>query len=515
MVATDDLSKLVSSAGLVLLGGVLGSVVKLVERIAIARSLSVDAYGEVSIGIALMSIGAVVGLAGFQQGIPRYMSRFDDERDVRGAWITGLSVTLVGSVLLTAVVVVYGDVVVSILFEREEAGLLVLLFAVAIPFNVGLRIGVGAIRGMENTIYKTYGKDIFYFGFRILVLVALLLAGAGTVAAGWAYLIASAAGFVVVHLLLRRLVPLVGEFTLRPREMARFSAPLLVSTVVGLLLSRTDTLMLGYFRPSNEVAMYTAAYPLATGMLVVLSSFGFMYLPVASRLDSNDEREEVDATYKVTTKWIYIVTFPVFLTFVAFPRDVLSVVFGNRYVGAALALQILAIGFFTNAAGGRNRETLAALGYTEYVLLTNAIALTLNIALNLVLIPAYGYVGASVASAASFACFNAVVILLLYYKFGISPFSRWSTRAFVVLPTLLVPPAVTLSEVVSLSLLTLPLFAVGAAVVTVYTAAVTGCLQAEDRIPMELVESWTGVTVPLVRRFVPDGDREDGEPISR
>lgn len=510
MVSDQDISKLVSSAGLVLAGGLLTSVLELVERIIIARALSVDAYGEVSLGIAVMTMGVTLGLAGFQQGIPRYMSRFDEERDIRGAWLTGLLIGVGLAVVFAGVIVFAGDTVVSLLFEGEAAGQLVLLFALAIPFQAGLAVGIGAVRGLENTIYKTIGNDFFYNGFRILTLIALLWLGLDVVAAGYAYVIAAAAGCVVMHLLFRKLLPLRGSYRLHTCEMVRFSAPLMLSTVIGLLLARTDTLMLGYFRSSAEVGIYNAAYPLATGMLVVLGSFGFMYLPVASRLDADDQREEVDAAYKLTTKWIYVLAFPIFLVLVAFPADVLTIIFGSEYVAGALALQILTIGFFANAAGGRNRETLAAFGFTEYVLLTNGVALVVNVVLNLALVPAYGVTGASVASAASFITMNAFVVGLLHWKFGVSPFSRPSTRTFLVLPAVLLPLGFALAEILTLSVLTLPVVALVACLATVYTAAVTGCLQAEDRIPLELVEEWTGLRLPLLSQFVPEREAADG-----
>jgi O-antigen/teichoic acid export membrane protein len=75
----------------------------LVERVVIARTLSVGAYGEVSTGIAIMSFGAIVALVGFKQAIPRYISQFDNERDRRGAWLIGLSIAGTISVIITAI----------------------------------------------------------------------------------------------------------------------------------------------------------------------------------------------------------------------------------------------------------------------------------------------------------------------------------------------------------------------------------------------------------------------------
>jgi O-antigen/teichoic acid export membrane protein len=286
--------------------------------------------------------------------------------------------------------------------------------------------------------------------------------------------------------------------------MLVFSIPLVISTLLSRLLTRTDTLMLGYLRSSAEVGLYSAAFPLASALVLVLSSFGFMYLPVASRLDAADKRDEIDAIYKLTTKWIFILTFPGFLTLVAFPGDVIATLFGPEYAPASTALLILAVGFFTRAAFGRSRETISALGYTTYLLVTNVFAFVLNVGLNLALIPRYGAEGAAVASAVSFVGLNLAVFAFLRVRFDISPFSKQARRTMIVLPLVMFPPVLLVSSLVSLSLPSIVLFAVVAEGVAVAVVAVTGCLQPEDVIPVEFIEDATGLRVPLIRRFIPD-----------
>ena len=501
-----DLSMLLSSATLVAAGQVLYSASKLVERVVIARFLSPSAYGEVDIAVAVATLTVTVGLVGLRQGVPRYVSRFDDVRDVRGTWATGLAIAGGLGLALTATLLLADlRTVTAALFEEPDSGRLLALFVLSVPFTIGMQVAVGAIRGLENTRYRTYTRDLLYPGLRLAVVVVLLSAGVGVLAAGYAYLAAAAVTFLVAHVLLNRLVPLFGPVRTHGRELLVFSVPLVVSTLLSRLLTRTDTLMLGLFRPSYEVGLYGAAYPLAGAMVLVLSSFGFMYLPVASRLDAADKRDEVDAIYTLTTKWIYVLTFPVFLTLVAFPGDVLSATFGAQYAPAAPALAVLAVGFFPRAGFGRSRETASALGFTTYILGTNVVAFALNVALNLVLIPAYGYVGAAVASAASFLALNLLMYAFLRLKVGVSPFARRSARAFLALPAALVPPAVALSNVVSLTVLTLPLFVLAAAAATVVVVAATGALQPEDEIPVDFLEDHLGVRVPVIRQFIPDG----------
>ncbi|TYT63646.1 flippase [Natrialba swarupiae] len=504
MVDEGDVSKLLSSAVLIGAGQVFYSASQLIERVVVARLLTTDAYGEVSIGLAILTFVTTIGLVGLRDGVPRFMSRYDDDANERGALVAGLVIASVVTIALTIVLLFASGLVSNLLFDRPDSELLVALFVLCIPFTVGLELAVAGIRGRENTLYRTYTRDLLYPTARLLFLAGFLLAGFGIHAAAMAYLVGAVLSCLLACLLLNRLLPLVGTYRLHVRELLVFSAPLVFATVLSNMLTRTDTLMLGYFRSSHEVGLYSSAYPLASGMLLVLSSFGFLYLPLASRLDADDERAEVESIYELTTKWIFIITFPLFLTFVVFPGDVLTIVFGADYREAGLALSILAIGFFTSATFGRNRETLSALGFTTAIMAANGVAFLINIALNLLLIPRYGFMGAAVTSMLSFVALNLTVYAILKLKYGITPFSRWSGRTFVVLPAVLFPIAFALRGVISLSVFTFPVFLVIVGLCSVAVVSVTGCLQPEDRIPISLLEQRLDVTIPFVRRYLPD-----------
>lgn len=498
-----ELGSLLSSAGLVVVGAIVSSLALLVERIIVGRLLAVDAYGDVSIGIALLSIGVTLSLVGFSQGVPRYMARYDSRIDQRGVWLTGLAIAGGTALVVTAILYVNAGTVAALFFEDVASEQMIRLFVLAIPLVVGLEIGIGAIRGLENTVYKLLVQDLIYPIVRIGLLVLLLGVGFELTAPAYAYLAAAGGSMLLAHVFLGRLIPLVGRFRTAARDLLTFSAPLVLATIFASLLTKVDTFMLGYFRTSFEVGLYNAAYPLAQGMLVVLGAFGFLYLPLASRLDADGERAEVDAIYKVTTKWIYIVTFPAMLAFVAFPADVLEIFFGADYRPGALALVILSLGFFTNAAYGRNRETLSALGYPRYILAGNLLALAVNVVLNLLLIPRYGIAGAAVTSALSFLLFNVLVYLILDRKFGISPFSRWSGRTALLLPVVLAPPTLLLTTVISLTPVRLIVFLAGAGLASIAVVCLCGCLEPDDRVAIEVLEDVLGVRVPMIRRFVP------------
>jgi O-antigen/teichoic acid export membrane protein len=155
------------------------------------------------------------------------------------------------------------------------------------------------------------------------------------------------------------------------------------------------------------------------------------------------------------------------------------------------------------AAFGRSLDTLSALGYTNYILLANVCAFTLNIVLNLLLIPMYGFLGAAIASAAAYTLLNVVQYAVLRGLFRISPFSKWVRRTFVILPLTVLPAALAVSTVVSLSYVTLPLIPVLVGIASVALVAVTGCLQPQDKLPLELIEDALGISLPFIWWFVP------------
>ncbi|MHB9287995.1 flippase [Halobacteriales archaeon Cl-PHB] len=500
----SELSTLLSSAGLVMVGAVIASGSKLLERVVIGRLLTPAAYGEVAVGIALLTFGVTIAVAGLSQGVPRFLSRYEDERDRRGTWATGLAIATGLALLLAATLFVAAEQIVGLLFETRESLGMLHLFIAAIPFVVAQKIAIGAIRGHENTIYRTYTKDLLYPLGRIGLVAVLLASGYGIVAAGYAYLAAAVATCLLAHVLLHRLMPLTGPFRTHTRDLVTFSLPLVVSTVLSVLLTRTDTLMVAYFRGSREVGLYNAAYPIAGGLLLVLSAFGFLYLPMASRLDSDGDRTAVADIYQTTTKWIYVVTFPAFVTFTVFPADVIELFFGPSYAAAAPALPILVIGFFLSAAVGRNRETLSALGDTNLLMVANGVGFTLNVALNFVLIPRYGFVGAAVTSALSFATVHGVVCSVLWYRYGITPLTPESLKTFVALPAVLLPLAFLVAEVVTVTAVTLVPVLVIVGVASLVVVAAIGGLEPDDTVALEVLEEAMGVELRFAYRYFPN-----------
>ncbi|WP_126663205.1 flippase [Haloterrigena salifodinae] len=498
----EDIETLLSSATLILIGTVLSSVSGLVERVIIGRVLGPSEYGTVSICLAIVTLAATTSMFGLTQGVPRYMSRFDSISKRRGVWASGMLIATLLSIVVTSSLFVFAEELSVILLDGTEYTTLLRIFLLTIPFLTALKMAVSGIRGEENTIYRTYSHDLLYPLARIGLLGILFLIGVGTVAPSIAYVMGALITAVVALYLLNKLFSLTGAINWRFRELVLFSAPLIVSMVMSILLTRTDTIMIGYFRTATEAGLYSAAYPIAAGLQLVLSSFGFLYLPLASRLDAEDSRDETEAVYELTTKWIYIITFPAFAIFLLFPGQILTFFWGSDYSQAGLSLSILSLGFFSSAAAGRNRETISAFGYTKYVMYSNILAFVVNVCMNFYLIPRYGHTGAAISSAVSFIALNLFVYIILEYKFQVSPISKYSKRTFSALPVVLLPLLMLTKNIIDptgvIVILSIPFLGV----ISILVVIIAGGLQPEDGVVLSFVEEKLPIEIPYIRGWL-------------
>ena len=128
--------------------------------------------------------------------------------------------------------------------------------------------------------------------------------------------------------------------------------------------------------------------------------------------------------YSTVTKWVFIITLPLFLYIFLAPDLALGLCFGAKYMEARLALQLLALGFFTDVLFGLNAMTNVVLGRTKINLLCLFIAFVVNLILDLILIPEYGITGASIASCTSLVLRNVLFTVFIYRFSKIHPFAR-------------------------------------------------------------------------------------------
>jgi len=430
-VVNQSLQKIAKGTGVVFIGTIIGMFLGFLGRVLIARFFTQAEYGIYSLALVILNIAVLLSTIGLQQGTPRQIAYYRGKTNVtrvQEVVSSSLQIALIASILLSIILFLASDTISLQIFHEPELVLLLKIFSIAIPFSVLTNVFASIFQGFDDVKPRVYFMNI-RSGLFLLLLVLVILLGLpfqGVIYAFIASIIVACIIFAV-YFLKKVSFSLKGiNFATTPirKELLVFSLPLLITMMLGQMLNWTDTLMLGYFRDSNIVGLYNGALPLARLILLILSSSGFIYLPIATGVYSKGSLEEMRRIYQVLTKWIFSVTIPLFFLFFLFPEVVLSFIFGANYVQASHALRILSFGFMFHVFLGINSYSLLVMGETRFLMLASSFTAIFNIILNAALIPTFGMTGAAFATTFSYLLGNILSSTKLYKLSKIHPFTR-------------------------------------------------------------------------------------------
>jgi len=151
----------------------------------------------------------------------------------------------------------------------------------------------------------------------------------------------------------------------------------------------------------REVGLYAAAYKVTS----VLEAFPAMIMgtvyPLMSRYASEDV-ERLRALYRKSVSYLSLVALPMGIGITVCAPVIVRLLFGANFMGAERGLTVLVwstVFLYVAISGG---NLLISVGKEKVNLLILAVGALTNIGLNLLWIPALGFVGAALSTAISF-----------------------------------------------------------------------------------------------------------------
>lgn len=210
-------------------------------------------------------------------------------------------------------------------------------------------------------------------------------------------------------------------------QLLRISWPLLFSSMAVAIYMRIDQIMLGKMVGEHAVGIYSAALRLSELWYVLPTVIVSAALPVLLRTKQESEErfmQLLQTLFSVLVKIAYVVAIP--MTFYA--DDVIELFFGAEYKGAGDVLAVHIWSAIFVFLGVVTSAWTTAYGYSKYALLQTLAGALINVALNIVLIPRYGAVGAAWATVISYG--SAVYLSNLFWA-PAKPIFRLQSKSFI------------------------------------------------------------------------------------
>ena len=164
-------------------------------------------------------------------------------------------------------------------------------------------------------------------------------------------------------------------------------------------------------RTTAEVGIYSAAANIIIALIFIPAMYGNSIYPVLSRFYVTS-KESLKFAYERSVKYMVILGMPIAAGIYLLSDKIIVFLYGSQYLASATALSILSGYLFLKFINPMTGFTLIAIDKQSSRLFGQGAAALINIVLNFVLIPAYGFIGAAVAT-----LITEIIFFILYTSF--------------------------------------------------------------------------------------------------
>jgi O-antigen/teichoic acid export membrane protein len=399
-------------------GSGFASLIGLFTFVAVTRGLGPQAFGDFTTAMAFLFLPIVVADVGLAATVLREISASPD----RTARVMGAALPLRALIASGAVGLAVGVGMAIPFNEQTQTAILIgslgtflhlltLSLLPAIQAQLKMHLAVGAnVAGRVVTLAITLAALNAGFGFK------------GVMAA---HVTGLAVTFVLHLFVVTRLV------SLRPivdpaywRSLLRGALALGLAVSLTQIYFRVDTLLLALLTSSTEVGLYGAAYKFIELSQFVVGGIAISVFPPLTRfIATGDPRAQrlIQKSFDV----LLAVAAPLALAMIVLSSQIILLTAGAEFLEAGAALQLLAPYVLFSFVNGLLVRILLGFKRDRTLLVLAVTILALNVSLNLVFIPMYGFRAAAVVTVVSEA-FALVIGAVAVRRLGALPKPRYA-----------------------------------------------------------------------------------------
>ncbi len=176
--------------------------------------------------------------------------------------------------------------------------------------------------------------------------------------------------------------------------LLKMSLPIYGYVLLMVIYSQADTLFLGLINGEKPVALYSTAIRLSSPFMLFASAITVTFFPIIVK--KIKEKEDISKIVSSILKMLIIFSSTISLFVFFHSKDIITIVFGEKYIESSVALKYLSISivflfvnfFLVDLFTALNKQKLNF----KYGILINLISIPLYI----IVLPNYSFIGASI-----------------------------------------------------------------------------------------------------------------------
>ena len=201
--------------------------------------------------------------------------------------------------------------------------------------------------------------------------------------------------------------------------LGRLAAPLGIASLFGILYGRMDMVILSKLARPSDLGLYSAASRFGVILSFFPQAFGGVVFPALSQ--ASGDQPTLARLYGQATKVVIVLGLLAAGVLSGSANEVVRVVFGEAFEGAGSILQVIGWQYaliFLNTISG---YLLIAIGRQRDSMVLDGIAVVVNAAALLVLVPLRGAMGAALAGLVTHAAIAVMAAAVVWRRAACSP----------------------------------------------------------------------------------------------
>ena len=186
-------------------------------------------------------------------------------------------------------------------------------------------------------------------------------------------------------------------------SMFKFGYPLIGVSVTSWVLNVSDRFIIKFYNSNSIVGIYSYSYSLANSIVFLIIQFIMLgAYPNIVKMWKNKGKSDTEKLIKKYLDLYLLTILPICFGILALGEDFFRLAISKDYIEGYLVFIITAFGIFLLGISQYTNKPWEIAKKTKSILLFNLISAIINIILNILLIPKYGYAVAAVTTALSY-----------------------------------------------------------------------------------------------------------------
>lgn len=385
---------------------ILGTIFKVagpILMILVARVFDKEAFGVyVSVQLLMLMVSRVIVI-----GLDKGLHWFIPQNRLNGRSPSyGVAEAFSQSVFIAILIFALGSILAQLGLHRYSTSLetlsaseMMCFLGALVPW-AAIHILSGVSEGNRKPQYKIFVNDFAVAVLAPLIGLILHYAGVGRVALPIGLMTANFVGAAMLGGLVLKQFPGLNFFSRHrvDKALMRYSVPIGLSEVVISFLLRADLWMVLLFLGPADAGVYALMVTISNGLRTISLSFSPILLPVVAGMKPERYKTDLKETYSYCVAMVTLIQLAIGFFMVLFPDDVLRIA-GNSFVRHPEVLGVLMFGNLMNGFFGLSGTVINGMGKSRFMLKLNAVTLVFALAMNALLIPRFGLMGAAMSTA--------------------------------------------------------------------------------------------------------------------